>query len=268
LKEKQHIPSLVELAFENRNKEYGAYVLLTTHGRRLRFSFLMALIIFAFMILGMGGWMMIPWMKHKAQIPKIPELTVSYDPKLIALLQEPPKLVLPKKTQQRISNKIRINEDETVIQKIESVKEIIVPTPEVPKVIAKTDTTTRKTEVESSSKKYSREAPQSDSVFYTLDQPPQFPGGADALYLYIYSNLRYPVSALHRRIQGTVNIGFVIKADGSIGKVSIVKGADPQLDGEAARIIAVMAHWKPAVYKGKAVSSMLIIPITFTLIVP
>ena len=264
LKKKQSILSLEDIAFEGRNKEYGAYVLIKTYRRRLRNSFLLALGIFTLAILIMGGWMMIPWLTHKPNVTNLYMVKVDYNSKLVTLLQQPPSLPSKQKQQPKISLKLKIKNEVTEIEKVEPLVNVIPSEQAVKEDLQKTIILFhKKTDTVVFAPPVAK--PKDDTIYYALDSPPIYPGGNDALYLFIYSNLRYPVGALHQRLHGTVNVAFIINSDGSIGKVSIIKGCDPLLDGEAARVIASMSKWKPAMYKGKSIASMQIIPISFTI---
>ncbi|NLJ42877.1 MAG: energy transducer TonB, partial [Bacteroidales bacterium] len=67
-------------------------------------------------------------------------------------------------------------------------------------------------------------------------------------------------------ITGKVIVRFAVEADGSIGRVSILKGVDPELDMEALRVVnALPAFEKPAVKDGKNVAVWYTIPINFAL---
>ena len=62
-----------------------------------------------------------------------------------------------------------------------------------------------------------------------------------------------------------IYVSFVIEKDGSIKRVIITKNVDPILDFEAVRIIASMPQWQPASSKGKAIASMIVLPINFAM---
>jgi periplasmic protein TonB len=267
-KSKSTIESLADIAFDGRNKEYGAYILLTTYKRRLRFSFLAALAIFTAIILFFGGWMMIPWLRHKAKIPDVSSVSVSYDRSLITLLHEPPKLKSEHKPLLKLVIKSQSQAEITQDEPVETIDVITQAPAVIPEEIQLDDIITQVKKEDSTATAHLQQVARQDTIFYALDSPPVFPGGSDALYLFIYSNLRYPVNALSRHIQGTVNVSFIVKQDGSISRVAIIKGTDPQLDGEAVRVIAAIPKWKPAIYKGRAIAAMQVIPITFTLSLP
>ena len=94
---------------------------------------------------------------------------------------------------------------------------------------------------------------------------PEFPGGAEALDNYITSNMKYPASAKANGIEGVVDVAFVVKADGTIGSIKIVRMVDPDLEAEAIRLIKGMPNWLPADENGTPVDSQTQVGINFVL---
>lgn len=74
----------------------------------------------------------------------------------------------------------------------------------------------------------------------------QFPGGQTALQSYITENLHYPAAAKDNGIEGNVELEFIVKADGSISSVKVVRMIDPDLETEAIRLVTSMPKWEPA----------------------
>ncbi len=59
---------------------------------------------------------------------------------------------------------------------------------------------------------------------------------------------------------------MLLKPDGSVDKVSILKGVDPELDMEAFRVVNTLpAFEKPGIKDGKAVAVWYMVPINFRL---
>jgi TonB family protein len=102
-------------------------------------------------------------------------------------------------------------------------------------------------------------------VFTVVEQLPEFPGGAQELYQYLARNIKYPKSAKERKAQGRVITQLVVRKDGSITDVKVVKGVDAELDAEAVRVISGMPKWQPGMQKGVAVDVKYTIPVTFRL---
>lgn len=89
---------------------------------------------------------------------------------------------------------------------------------------------------------------QSDSVYVSVSEPPQFIG--DYIKL-LRKNLRYPQDAAKERIEGKVFLRFIIEKDGAITDMVVVKGVCPSLDEEAIRVIKLSSgNWVPAKNQG------------------
>lgn len=108
-------------------------------------------------------------------------------------------------------------------------------------------------------------AAERDSVFLTVDEMPEFPGGDAALLKYIAKNTTYPANAKENGIQGKVIARFCVNTDGSISKVTVIKGASPELDNEAIRVVKTLPAFQPGKQSGKPVPVWYLVPINFTL---
>ena len=102
--------------------------------------------------------------------------------------------------------------------------------------------------------------------FEQVDKMPVFNGGDSALMKFIADNTIYSEAAKTNGIQGKVIVSFVVENDGSIDRVKVVKGVDPDLDKEAVRVVSrVPGFEKPGIKDGKAVAVRYQIPINFAL---
>ena len=105
---------------------------------------------------------------------------------------------------------------------------------------------------------------QEDKVYEAIvDVRPTFPGGDEKLMEWISQHIVYPPGCYD--IQGRVIIRFMIKADGSVGEAEIIRGAYPELDKEALRVVKSLPKFNPATLNGKAVEYWFTLPITFKL---
>ena len=102
-------------------------------------------------------------------------------------------------------------------------------------------------------------------VYEIADQRPEFPGGTAALLQYVQDNMRYPQAAKAKGVQGRVILQFVLDATGKPTDIRILRGADPELDAEAIRLVREMPLWTPARQDGKAVAVRYTMPIKFSL---
>jgi TonB family protein len=105
-----------------------------------------------------------------------------------------------------------------------------------------------------------------DTVFTMVDEFPLFPGGEAALLNFISENVQYPERAKGNGTQGKVIVRFAVEKDGSIDKISVLKGVDPELDKEAVRVVSTLPSFeKPGIKDGKAVPVWYMVPINYTL---
>ena len=94
---------------------------------------------------------------------------------------------------------------------------------------------------------------------------PQYPGGDEALNKYITTNLKYPQVAKDNGIEGIVGVQFLVKEDGSIGSIKIIRMVDPDLEQEAVRLVKNMPAWIPADKDGSPVEAPAQVNVPFIL---
>jgi TonB family protein len=101
-----------------------------------------------------------------------------------------------------------------------------------------------------------------------VDAYPAYPGGETALFQDLANTIRYVKEAREQGIQGTVDVGFIVKADGSIADVKIINGVHPFLDNEVVRVVSAMPNWIPAKKNGVGVAYPYKLPIEFRMEAP
>ncbi len=104
-----------------------------------------------------------------------------------------------------------------------------------------------------------------NKVFDVVEQMPSFPGGPSALMQYLSNNVKYPVVAQENGVQGRVVVSFVVERDGSITDVKVVRSVDPSLDREASRVVSSMPKWIPGKQNGSPVRVKYNVPVSFKL---
>ncbi len=102
-------------------------------------------------------------------------------------------------------------------------------------------------------------------VFTYVEQMPVFPGGEQALQRYVLDHFKYPQVSLEDGIQGTIMVRFVVKENGSVGEVQILKGLDSYCDKEAKRVISSLPRFTPGRQQGKPVKVWYQIPVRLTI---
>ncbi len=102
-------------------------------------------------------------------------------------------------------------------------------------------------------------------AYVVVDEMPVFKGGDEGLLKYIAQNTQYPKEAHEKGIQGRVIVKFMVKADGSVSDVSVIRGVDPLLDNESVGVVKSLPAFTPGKQNGVAVPVWYMVPITFTL---
>lgn len=102
-------------------------------------------------------------------------------------------------------------------------------------------------------------------IFESVEENPQYPGGVKELYAFISNNLKYPLEAVKNNISGKVFAKFIVRTDGSISDIKILKGIGYGCDEETVRVISQLPHWKPGKQNGEPVNVMFTMPINFVM---
>lgn len=102
-----------------------------------------------------------------------------------------------------------------------------------------------------------------DSVYETAEEPAKYPGGLQAGMLFLAQNIKYPPEVLKLGIQGRVVAQMIIRSDGKVSDIKIIRSLHPDLDKEVVRVLETMPLWIPGKKDGKAVNSRITIPVKF-----
>jgi protein TonB len=105
-----------------------------------------------------------------------------------------------------------------------------------------------------------------DRPFDWVEIMPRFPGGDEALMKFLRDNVRYPRMAQESYISGTIFVSFVIDKYGTISEVKTVGAhVGAGLEEEATRVVKKMPSWKPGKQNGQTVAVQFNLPIRFQL---
>lgn len=104
-----------------------------------------------------------------------------------------------------------------------------------------------------------------NEIYTFVERMPEFPGGEQAMVMYLAKNIYYPDSARENGYQGSVVLRFIVTAEGAIRDARVVRGVNSYLDEEAVRVVNSMPRWTPGLQNGKAVDVYFTLPVTFRL---
>lgn len=268
--------SWVDLVFEGRNKEYGAYKLRKETASRnvkaLGVVFLAAVII-AVLVAVKG--IVENSMKSKVAVTTDVELSKLAEKKKEAKVERKEQVV--KVEEQKVIEKVKssVKFVAPVIKKDEDVapEDELKSQDDLSKLNTAIGTFDVKGndeaagEILKAKEVIAEEVPpvEEEKVFDVVEQMPSFPGGDVALMQYLQKNIKYPVVAEENGVQGRVIVTFVVERDGSITDVKVAKSVDPSLDKEAMRVVKSMPNWIPGKQNGSAVRVKFTVPVTFRL---
>lgn len=256
-KDKLRIPAFDEIVFANRNKEYGAYALRKKYSRNMVIATIIGLVIMCTAVIT-------PYLNAKAlenkqqqterqveiQMENLDQPTETVAPPpppppppsdVVQQARYVPPVVVDsvkpeEATQLMTADQAQIEvQDEEVVEIVEEIKEEI-----------------QEQEVEA-------------EPFVVVEEMPMFPGGDPALLQFIAENTQYPEVAKENNIQGRVIVRFCVTSKGTVDRVSVLKGVDPELDKEAIRVVQTLPSFKPGRQGGKPVPVWYMVPINFTL---
>ena len=103
-----------------------------------------------------------------------------------------------------------------------------------------------------------------DKTFLVVQIESSYPGGDHAWKRYLERNMRYSQDAIDNNIQGTVVVQFIVDKDGNVSDVEAVSGPE-ELRAEAVRVIRKSGKWTPAIQMGRNVKSYKRQPVKFEL---
>lgn len=101
-----------------------------------------------------------------------------------------------------------------------------------------------------------------EKIYLYPDKMPGFPGGEQGLLDFLGQNIRYPEPEIC--IQGCVVIQFVVKKDGSLSDVELLKSLYSSFDKETLRVVSLMPDWIAGKVGDSLVNCRFYLPVRFS----
>ena len=264
---------LLDIIFENRNKEYGAYPLRMNYSRRLfqSISIMLAIVTIFCLLLNLAI------KQHKI----VEQAWVS--PPII--LTNPPEVEVVKPAVVHVKQVGQPSDIHTAVKQIQNVVPVIVDKPvitnPVPDIAVLNDAKIGTSNIKgipdagnvssgnigtvNTGKAVSDNTKEMEPDIYNeklVEKMPEFPGGAEAMKKYLLRNITQP-GDLEASEKIQIIASFVVNRMGKIEKVKITKNGRKDLDEDIVRVIERMPLWKPGIQNGKNVAVYYYLPISF-----
>lgn len=250
---------ILDILFDGRNKEYGAYDLRKTYSKRIKLSMagmlLLCILILAGSLIANSGSKGAPEIViadmslESVKEEKKPDLPPPPPPPK----QEPPKVEMTKFTPPKIVKDEEVKPDEEIkeVEKLEDtkigtinqegVKDEGIVAPPVEKATGVVEAP--------------KVAEDYDRVFTVVQIAAEFPGGLPAWTKYLERNLNRDLPVENGAPPGkyTVVVSFIVSKTGDISDVVAENDPGYGTKAEAVRVITKGPKWKPAVQNGRNV---------------
>ena len=248
----EKVPEFDDIVFGNRNREYGAYDL------RKRYKSITSLSILGTSMVSTIILLVISLTSEPAKGTIGPETIVIVQPEAY----RPPKVEVPEPEPPKGMIKQKPNLAPRVVEDTAASNSYI----PITEVLVETAVNGDTNDIGVVTAPPEDIIPPEKKIFVVVEEPAMYPGGDAALLEYIGRNLVYPEEAISNNIQGRVTLKFVVTEDGSVGEIVLLKGVDPLLDKEAARVISTLPKFKAGRQNGTPVCVWYTVPVLFQLI--
>lgn len=254
-----------DLVFDEKNKDYGAYLLRKGANKRHGLALLGAL---AFFSLAITSPMIIKSITAKSGKETLTEVTTLTKVKVEVQKKEEVK-VEEEKPEEKIKSTIQfippvIKEDNEVKEEMKTQDEL---NKSLETISAQTVVGNSDDGADASDLVVQKVAePVKEEIFESVQQMPSFPGGDAELYRFLGERMKYPEMAKQAGLQGKLFVEFVVNRQGEISEVKIIKGSiGGGCEEEAVRLIKLMPKWTPGKQNGASVSVRYRMPMVFQL---
>jgi periplasmic protein TonB len=248
----ERIPGLDELAFEGRNKAYGAYFLRKKYTRHLLISFVAGVTIVSLVVL-------LSWGYYYFEPIQLVEGDLMYEIEYYSMSAP------PNDETNKIAESFAKPVEELPLPPV--VTDSVKPEKQKPEEIPPEDKPDEHLVTDSAAKAagsgHGTGIGEDTGISGAPDVNPRYPGGDEARLYYIRKQVKYPEGAMKALVQGVVIVVFVVETDGSISNVSVTKRIGGGCDEEAMRVAREMPRWEPGKRNGKPVRVIIRMPVEF-----
>ena len=255
---------ILDIIFENRNKQYGAYQLRKEYDKRL----LKAILAIISTVLFFFVWNFFNNSKN-AETNGLPPVTTDSAVHLTKVIipKEPPPPPKPKQPVASIINPVPVivpdKDVKDTLPIIDDLTNKVISDKNVDGPASISDNETATPQLPASGKAIASTMEAEPEIIETPEIMPEFPGGTAALLRFLGKNLQVPEDAPEPGQRVKVPVKFVVNKDGNLSDVEFLTRTDNVFRKEILRVVAKMPRWKPGSQHGKTVAVYYTIPIIF-----
>ena len=260
---------ILDLIFENRNKDYGAYELRKTYPKRIRNALIITTSIAVFALLGsLLASSLDNGKKSKLNIMEVKMEDIKQEEKKIEPPPPPPPKVEPPKIEMTKFTPPKIVKDEEVKKEeippeVEELKDTKIDI--VSQEGIKDQGIVVPVQIDEGKKVIEEKNDDENKIFEKVEIEAQFKGGDKAWTKYLQRNLNPNTPAENDAPEGTytVWVQFVVNKEGVISDVKALTTKGYGMEEEAIKVIKKGPNWEPAIQNGRKVNAYRKQPITF-----
>lgn len=256
--------SLLDIIFENRNKEYGAYALRNDYDKRLIKALGIGLsIALLFILLNFLKFSSSSSSQFKNDKEGITLTKVEMQPDKPKEPELPRPVERPQVAQVDYRTPVIVPNDQ-VKQTMPDQSDMTNAAISDKNVDGVPDDKPRTSELSNTGDEQGEETKtqQPENTIKIFERAPQYPGGFEALSEFMRKNLVTP-EEIEIGVKKTVRVRFIVGVDGSIADITILESPGKIYDKEVTRVLRKMPHWEPAIQNDIKVETSYVLPVTF-----
>ncbi len=251
---------ILDILFEGRNKEYGAYELRKTYNKRITLALIItasiALLIFV------GSVIAKKIEDSSTKTIEVKDLTLENvkkdeppppPPPIQTIQFTPPKIVKDEEVVKPPPENKELEEHKVDVKTVEGTKDVGIVAPPVEE----------KSQVVEAPKAVAEDE---DKVFTKVEIEASFPGGDGGWTRYVTKAIQGNIDELTEAGEsGTCRVRFIVSKDGTVSNVEALTMKGSKLAEVAVNAIRKGPAWKPAQQNGRFVNAYREQPVTFTI---
>jgi protein TonB len=249
----------LDIVFEGRNKQYGAYELRKENSKTTTSALLIGALIFALLI-------SIPLIANALDTGDTDD-DVKLDKKIVTV-KLPPKKEVPKNLPPPPPPPPKVDQVKFVKPVVAKAEEVVEEPPKIKEIVDK--------KLGAETIKGDPDAPltvepvgngpgdviEEDNQIYNMagiEVKAEFPGGVDKFRQFVANNYRVPEDLTRG---GNVFVSFVVEKDGTMSDIKVIRDIGSGTGAEAIRVLkSVRTRWTPGEQNGKKVRMLFSMPI-------